>query len=211
MNRRSQAIIGATIVVLGLGVVALGYLGDQQDVRQVADIVADPEGHTKGSYVLIGIPQPEVLVSLDEQRPNPDRVDETTWQEAWHDNDTTYHGIHHMRVVQNGTVSHWEYRLVVQEAGRPETAVATYQNWTKAGAHTVFLIQGFPDGNGDTPWLWGVYEGVIRDPIQPKPSQFEGHITRSLDGMPLPRGAWVYQITEYTAGCSSKFLPEDHQ
>ena len=207
MQVRTQVIIGATLVLLGLGVVALGYLDDEAQVRQVADVLADPEGHQSGSFTLIGIPQPEQLVSLDHTEPNPNRLNATAWISAWDGKHTT----HRIEVVQDATGSAWTYTNTTQEAGRPTTAVSTNETWRIEGSHTIFLIQGFPDANGDTPWLWGVYEGVLREPVQPKPSQFEGRLATELGSTPLPAGAWVFTVDEFTAGCSSKFLPEDHE
>lgn len=207
MQLRTQLIIGATLVALGMGVVALAYFDDEAQVRQVADVLADPDAHGSGTYTLIGIPQPERLVSLDHTEPNPERINTTTWREAH----GTLHTVHSITVVQDDSGSTWTHTNRTQEAGRPDTAVWTNTTWRIDGQHTVFLIQGFPDGNGETPWMWGVYDGTIRESIQPKPSQFEGRMATSLGGVDLPRGAWVFEVEEFTAGCSSKFLPEDHQ
>ena len=44
--------------------------------------------------------------------------------------------------------------------------------------------------------------------MQPKPSQLTGHLASTLpDGSPVPDGVLVYEVKEYKAGCSSKFLP----
>lgn len=207
MRVRTQVIIGATLVALGLGVVALGFIDDEARVRQVADVLADPAAHQDGTFTLIGIPQPEQLVSLDASQPNPERVNATTWVTAWGD----FHTTHTMEAIQDDTGTTFLYSNRTQEAGRPDTAAWTNETWRLDGRHTLFLIQGFPDANGETPWLWGVYEGTLRETLQPKPSQFEGRLMTQLDGQPLPTGAWIFEVEEFTAGCSSKFLPEDHQ
>lgn len=205
MNGRTQLIIGLTVVALGVGFVALGLFEDEARVRQVADIVGAPEAHQEGTFTLIGIPQPEALAT----GPNPERINETRSVVAWEQAGTTYHSTHILAASQNGPEISWSYTNRTQEPGKPATAVESGFNWTSQG--TLFLIQGFPDSNGDTPWVWGVYNGVIRDPVQPKPSQFEGRLTQTVGSATLPAGAWVYDISEFTAGCSSKFLPDDHE
>ena len=212
MKQGTWAIVGATLILLGVGVVSLGFLQDEQAVRQVWDVLADPAAHGRGEYVLIGVPQPSHLkAGLGEPRPNPEYRNETRHVEAWTAAGITYHTTHIVTVVADGTDSVWTYTNHTQLPGRPDTAIQTHASWRLAGPHTVFLIQGFPDDQGETPWLWGVYHGTIREAVQPKPSQFRGHVADVLGDVQLPRGALVYQVTEFTAGCSSKFLPDEYR
>lgn len=218
MNRRTQAIIGVTVVLLGAGVVALGFLDDEATVRYVADIIEDPNGHASGKYTLLGVPQPRELAVIGSDgagatQDNPSFVNETTRVVGWHRGGTLF--VSTLTVTVEGPdaagVSHWSVRNETREAGRPAlVGPATQHNWTITGPHLVFLIEGFIDSNGDTPAVFGVYRGTLREPMQPKPSQFQGHVMTSLpDGSPVPGDALVYWVEEYTAGCSSKFLPPE--
>lgn len=213
MNRRSQAIIGATLALLGVGAVALGYAEDESTVRYVADIMDDPAAHQRGTYTLLAIPQPHTLnPGTDQERPNPDRPDHTT-----HTTMETIDGrptqvTYTLTVAgpDDDGISHWSLQKTLRVPGTTDVETPPPTNWTVDGPHHVFLIQGFPDAQGDAPVLWGVYDGDLRDPLQPKPSQFTGHLATTLPGgEAVPEGARVYEVAEYTAGCSSKFLPDD--
>lgn len=215
MNRRTQWTIGITVIVLGAGVMGLAFFEEESSVRYVEDIQGDPGGHALGSFTLLGFPQPPVLTVVGAdgssmEQANPHYRNETRNVVAWQDDGVLYHSVHTVRVDgpdASGT-SHWSLRNETRVAGQAETAFPiTWSNWTIEGDHRVFLIQGFPDANGESPLIFGVFTGPLRDPMQPKPSQFEGHVMTSVDGVDVPSDALVYWVEEYTAGCSSKFIP----
>lgn len=220
MKLGTQLTIGLTVVALGVGVMALGFVDQEAAVRQVYDVTRDPGAHLGGPYTVVGIPQPEVLTTFASggeavKRPNPAFVNETRHHTAWDAADGTRHvSTMVLRVDGPGAdgVSHWSLRNETRVPGQGLVGAPTFTNWTVSGPHMVILIQGFPDENGETPWLFGVYQGVLREPLQPKPSQFEGRVATVLPGgVPVPSGAVVFSVEEYTAGCSSKFIPEEHR
>jgi hypothetical protein len=60
--------------------------------------------------------------------------------------------------------------------------------------------------------LWALLPKTPSEPLQPKPSQLTGHLTRALpSGAPVDNGVLVYQVDKLTVGCSSKFLPPQEQ
>ncbi|MGB0652675.1 MAG: hypothetical protein ACPGQL_05695 [Thermoplasmatota archaeon] len=205
MQRRTQLLIGLTVVALGVGVVALGALESESTVRYVEDVLDTPQAHERGTYTLLGVPQPaELPAPGGTTQPNPDYANQTVTLVPW----TTQDG---RRVVSTHTVtveirdggSHWHLQNVTHELGRPEPiAPAVEHSWTVTGPHLVVRIQNFAYGETPARHIWGVFEGSLRDPIQPKPSQFEGRVS-------LEHGTPVYVVDEYTAGCSSKFLPPE--
>lgn len=218
MRLGTQLTIGLTVVALGVGVMALGLLDQEAAVRQVADVTADPAAHLAGTYTLVGIPQPELLTTFANgggepaSRPNPQHQNETRHHVAWTAKDGSPRvSTLVLHVESRDGESHWSLRNETRLPGQGLVGPPTHTNWTVTGPHTVMLIQGFPK-DGETPWLFGVYEGVLREPLQPKPSQFEGRLATTLPGgVPVPAGALVFEVEEYTAGCSSKFIPEEHR
>ncbi len=220
MNIRTQLIIGAVVVALGVGVVMLGFVDQDSNVRQVHELLSSPDDHAKGTYTLVGIPQPEILTTFASGGDTVERVNAafqntTTRTIAWNQGDTRYFSTLSLTVAgpdENGT-SHWSLQNRTTLPGSLDEALpTTWSNWTLTGPHKLFLIQGFVDENGDTPIVFGVYQGVLREPLQPKPSQFEGRLATALpDGTPLPSGAMLFWVDEYTAGCSSKFIPEEQR
>ncbi len=213
MKTSSRLIIGLTIVAIGGGIVALGFIDQEGAVRYVSDITADPSGHSKGTYTLLGMPQPRLLEgSVGEPQPNPQRSDSVDHVIRWHAADGIRITTLRIQVDEPGDgTSHWSIQNTTRDPATGEALPPTWQNWTIDRPHVVFQIQGFPDSNGIQPVIWGIYEGVLRDPVQPKPSQFEGRVITALDDVALPKGAFLYHVDEYTAGCSSKFLPPDVQ
>lgn len=213
MNTRTRLIIGATIVLIGAGVVSLGFIEQEGAVRYVDDITERPNEHMSGTYTLLGMPQPRLLEgSVGEPQPNPDRADTLDHVIRWEQDGRVHITTLSITVDEPGDgSSQWSLQNTTRIPSTGETLPATWLNWTIDRPHIVFQIQGFPDANGIQPTIWGVYEGVLRDPVQPKPSQFEGRVTATIDDITLPDGAFVYHIEEYTAGCSSKFLPPDVQ
>ncbi len=225
MNRRTQAIIGVTVIVLGVGIVALGFIDDEASVRYVDDLIRDPSGHSAGSFTVMGIPQPrEITVTgsdgTSRVESNGGFSNQTTSVVGWQHDGRLMVSTHTLWVSGPDAatgVSHWTFRNETREAGRPDLVAEPIEaSWNLTGPHLVFLIQGFVDENGETPTVLGVYRGTLREPMQPKPSQFKGHLLTELpDGTRLPDGALVYGVDTYTAGCSSKFLPpearEEHE
>lgn len=211
MNRRTQAIIGATLALLGIGVVALGYLEDESTVRYVGDVLAEPTAHASGTYTLLGVPQPPTLQvaasdGSTEVRPNPDYAPETR-HTTMEERDGRLVQVTRVVTVEGPDAqgaTHWSLATTVRDPSTGATDGEPPRTWSVTGTHLVFLIEGFPDGDGASPTVWGVYHGTLRDPIQPKPSQFEGRLAADV-----PEGALVYEVDTYTAGCSSKFLPPD--
>lgn len=213
MNRRTQALIGATVLLLGVGVVALGYFEEETTVRYVEDLHADPDGHSAGTYTLLGIPQPPELHTAgadgtERVEANPAYANRTVDTVLWSHDGTDYLSTHTLTVDgpdADGT-THWTLRNETRRAGHADLAFPpTEESWAVTGLHTVFRIQAFQaDGASEPAVVWGVYKGPLRDPVQPKPSQFEGRLAADL-----PDGALVFDVEELTVGCSSKFLPPE--
>jgi len=207
-------LIGLAIVALGVGAWALGLASGQSEVARVEEVQASPGKFASGDHVLLGVPQPpEVPVSAAEGtvlRPNPEWSDATSSTVHWTDaHGDGWYSTRTVTVTTDGDAVHWAYRNETRRLpADPAPAFApTWVNWTTSGGRA-FAIEAFHDATQDTPRVWGVYAGVLKDPMQAKPSQFTGHLlTRLPDGSPMPDGAFVYDVQEFKAGCSSKFLP----
>ncbi|MEK6975480.1 MAG: hypothetical protein AABY18_03960 [Candidatus Thermoplasmatota archaeon] len=217
MNGRTQILIGLSVVLLGLGVVALAFLEDEASVRRVEDLVAQPGKHGSGSYVLLGVPQPPQIpltgatgVTL---AANPDWSNTTATTASWTQGDATFYSTRTVTVHVDGKTAHWAWRNETRRLpSDPDLAFpAEERTWTTTGADA-FTVQAFDDGDGDTPRVWALYGGPLKDPMQPKPSQFTGRLATTLpDGTPVPDGVLVYEVDEFKAGCSSKFLPPEEK
>ncbi|HLF17013.1 MAG TPA: hypothetical protein VI796_06260 [Candidatus Thermoplasmatota archaeon] len=215
MNSKSRLLIGVAILALGVGVAALALLDRDQDVRLVQEVLADPAAHTRGTYVLVGVPQPrEVPVAGDGGTRlvgNPDYVEATSVVSAWSRDGVLYHSTHTLRAEPAGGSTVWHFTNETRAAGSPDAAFPIVEaTWSTPG--TAFPVQGFQGSGGEPPWLWAVYDGTLKSPLQPKPSQFEGRLLSTLpDGTPLPDGALLYGVEPggITMGCSSKFLPPE--
>jgi len=215
MERRTWSLIGASLVLLGLGVLALGLVDQEHAVRQVGDVVADPAAHARGTYTVVGVPQPATLPAVDgaDPRPNPGYANATEHVSVWRLDGRDVQS--RVTLAVDGPdpagATHWSLRNETRRPGDAVPLSVQEEGFTLRGPHAVFLIEGFAGGPAKT-LLWGVYEGVFKEPLQPKPSQFEGHIATALpDGTPLPDGALVFWVTEYTAQCSSKFIPPEYE
>lgn len=216
MNGRTQLLIGLAVVLLGIGVVALAFVGGEDKVRRVEDLVAEPAAHEHGTYTLLGVPQPETIPLTGAegvvQAPNPAWTDTTTTTVRWPADPAApqhYYSTRTLTVEQDGDAVHWTWRNETRRLPTDATLAFPPGNatWTTTGARA-FTVQAFDDGDGDTPRVWALYGGPLKDPMQPKPSQFTGRLAATLpDGTPVPDGVLVYQVDEYKAGCSSKFLP----
>ena len=219
MQRRTQVLIGLAVVALGLGAWALGLAEGEGSVRRVEDVLAEPHRYATGSTVLLGVPQaPEVPVAAAEGtvlRPNPAWSNATSSTVRWTDGaGATWYSTRTVTAEPqaDGSVA-WTYRNETRRLpADPEPAFepATVA-WTTSGGRA-FAIEAFHDATADTPRIWGLYGGVLKDPMQPKPSQFTGRLLTQLpDGRPVPDGAFLYDVQEFKAGCSSKFLPPEEK
>jgi hypothetical protein len=215
MKGRTRLLIGLSLVALGLGVAAMGLFEDGSDVRYVEDMVERPAAHMHGEYTLMGIPQP-IQVPLTggtgtQLEDNPGWVNETRTVAAWTRGGTTYHSTHILSAEPGTLTSRFTFRNETRVAGDDALAFPAEETaWDAAGR--AFTVQAFDDGDGDTPRVWAFYAGPLKQAMQPKPSQFTGHVLARLpDGTPLPDRAVLYQVEEFTAGCSSKFLPPEEK
>lgn len=220
MNRRTQALIGVALVALGAGAWALGLADGGGSVRRVEDMVAEPARFSSGEHVLLGIPQPlQVPISAQEGtvlRDNPGWSNSTATTVRWTDQEgDAWYSTRTVTAVPDpaADVVHWSYRNETRRL--PADPLPAYEpsvaGWTTTGGR-LFAIEAFRDSTQDTPRIWGLYDGTLKDPMQPKPSQFTGHLMATLpDGRPLPDGALLYHVEEFKAGCSSKFLPPEEK
>ena len=218
MQRRTQVLIGLAVAALGVGAWALGLAEGQSSVRRVEDVIAEPQRYSAGSTVLLGVPQPpEVPVAAAEGtvlRDNPAWANRTSSTVRWTDGGgAVWYSTRTVAAETDGLATRWTYRNETRALpADPVPAVPpVVVEWTTSGAR-VFAIEAFHDATQDTPRIWGVYDGVLKDPMQPKPSQFTGRLLATLpDGRPVPDGAFLYDVEEFKAGCSSKFLPPEEK
>lgn len=197
MDRKTRAIIAATVVALGIGVVALGYFEDESTVRYVADVHNDPDALAAGSYTLLGIPQPEEIPTGANPEYAPVIHVATRVEDA-----TTY------RITSTSTVDEVEPGLhrftihrVTTTASSQEVLEESNTTWDLVGDLRVFQVDDFETGQT----VWAAFGGVLNGDIQPKPSQLQGHRAAAPDGLLL----WDVEPDGFTVGCSSKFLPDD--
>ena len=215
MNRRTRLLIGLSLLALGVGVAALAFLEQEGSVRYVEELLERPEEHTQGSYTLLGIPQPPLVPRTGAEGtvlvPNLGYDDEVVTVTAWSEGGVLYHSTHILSVASADGVSEFSYRNETRRAGSPDLAFPAVESaWSLPG--TAFPVDAFDDGDGSTPRVWALYDGVLKNPLAPKPSQFKGHLLSTLpDGAPVPDGALLYQVQPggITAGCSSNFLPPE--
>lgn len=217
MNGRTRLLIGFAVIALGLGLVALAFYEDDAAVRRVEDLLADPDGHDTGSFVLLGVPQPPQVpvtgsagVTL---QANADWTNLTSSTTLWDRQGTQVYSTRTLQVIVQGDQATWTYtnttRRLPTDPDPLEPPVT--QTWQTQAARA-FTVQAFDDGDGDTPRVWALYDGPLKDPMQPKPSQLTGRLATTLpDGSPLPDGAYVWLVSDFKAGCSSKFLPPEEK
>ena len=220
MQRRTQVIIGVSLVLLGVGAWALSLAEGEAQVRRVEDLVAAPAKYGSGEHVLLGVPQPlQVPVSAQQGtvlQENPAWSNRTATTIRWTNEDgETYYSTRTVTIEPSadGATTHWTFRNETRRLPSDPTPVweTTTFEWTTTGSR-VFAIEAFHDATTDTPRIWGVYDGTLKDPMQAKPSQFTGRLLATLpDGRPVPDGAFLYDVSEFKAGCSSKFLPPEEK
>lgn len=200
MDRRTQAIIAGTIVLLGLGVVALGFIEEESGVRYVADMHEDPSGHAAGTYTLIGEVQPRLL-------PDGNGTENPAWQDtiSWVMRDVrdgvSYLHTNELAAIQQDdgtidwTLSSWSQRT---DRSAPEGDPVVHQ-WSSEGI--LFQVRDFETGQH----VWAVAQTVPGE-LFVKPSQMEGRLLGTLD---VPEGALIFEVDSMAQQCSSKFVPED--
>jgi hypothetical protein len=206
MNPRTQAIIGVTVLMLGVGVYALGFLASETTVRYVHDLHADPAAHMQKTYTVLGIPQPPTLANQGGAT-NP-AFDEATvtavrWRETGAGREgTVYVATLRFTIASAGDGWTWFLHNTTKTTGSATVVAESWQNGTLAPGGVIFQLDDFE--TGDTVWAW--FDGPLRDPILPKPSQLTGNLRAGL-----PPGALLYDVEPdgFTVGCSSKFLPDD--
>jgi hypothetical protein len=218
MNSRTRLVIGALIIGTGAVTLWLASTASQESVRYVEQIVADPSGNTQGSYTLLGVPQPERIPLSGSSGtflvPNRDWSNETVSERAWSQAGATYSSTLTLTVAAqaDGSIAwrlHNETRLANHAA---LTSPPTDATWRLGTAGQAFQVSSFATAGHQPMRLWAWYDATPENPMQPKPSQFVGHLMTNLpDGSPLPSGALVYEVDQFTAGCSSKFLPPEAQ
>lgn len=217
MNRRSRVLIGASILAIGAVTFWLAATQAQPDVRQVGDVVADPQAHGSGRFTLVGVPEAELIpvttangMALEQ---NPQWSNMTRRTVTWFENGETRFSTHTLRVEARGGQLHWSFRNETRRTpAEPIIGTPVEARWTHGDAGQAFPVEAFAQGPGGPTRIWALYGKAPEAPLQPKPSQFKGHLMTSLpDGSPVPEGALVWIVEEYTAGCSSKFLPPEAQ
>jgi hypothetical protein len=209
----TRLIIGATVIALGIGMIGLGFLEQESNILQVHELLADPPAHSVGSWTLIGMPQPELLASVagGAGQANPAYNESLQHVIRWEGAAGTHISsiTTTVRGPDDAGISYWHLENRTRIPGSAAAATTTNASWQITAPHVVFQIHGFMEG-GAPPVIWGVYEGVLTTPLQPKPSQFVGKLSHTGPGaIVMPGEAVVYMVEEYTAGCSSKFLPPD--
>jgi hypothetical protein len=218
MQRRSQVLIALSLVALGIGAWTLSLAEGEASVRRVEDLVAEPQRYSSGEHVLLGVPQPPLVPVVGDEgktlADNPDWADHTSHTVRWTGEDgQAWYSTRSVNVSIEGETVHWSYRNETRRL--PADPLPAYEasvlEWTTTGGRA-FAIQAFHDATADTPRIWGVYSGPLKEPMQPKPSQFTGHLMNELpDGTPVPDGAYLYDVQDFKAGCSSKFLPPEEK
>ncbi|MHB8632617.1 MAG: hypothetical protein ACYDBQ_01435 [Thermoplasmatota archaeon] len=214
MKVGTRLAIGAVLVASGVAMAGAALWGKGSDVRQVADVLAAPADHVHGRWTLLGVPEPPQVPVTTASGPslveNGVAVTTTTTVTAWTRGGITYHSTHILNATPDATGTHFSFRNETRVAGHPQLAFPpVVASWEMPGR--AFGVRGFQVDSSTPPAVWAVYAGPFKEPLQPKPSQFVGHLAGTVGGQPLPDGALVYLVESYTAGCSSKFIPPAEQ
>ncbi len=198
MDRRTQALIAGSIVLLGIGVLALGFIEEESGVRYVEHITDDPASHVDGTYTLIGELQPPVLPAENGTIANDEWDDTITYGERIERNGQTILRTHSLSAEQ---LDHRQiaWTLVTREQATDSSGPGTVvheEEWTTEGV--LFQVDSFEEERT----IWAVYEGTT-DTLLRKPSQMEGRLADA------PEGALIFQVDILAQQCSSKFVPEE--
>jgi hypothetical protein len=215
VNARTRWLVGACLLGVGALTYGLAASQSQADVRYVQDVVADPAAHAASSFTLMGVPEPQQVPLTGPAgtylAPNPEWANATRTTTRWSGPDGPYYSTLTLsvRTQPDGTVLWLLQNETRRSPADPEPAwLPTETRWTGGQAGTVFAVEAFEAGPGGAARIWAYYGKAPEHPLQPKPSQFRGHLMTAMpDGTPVPAGALIWQVDEYTAGCSSKFLP----
>jgi hypothetical protein len=215
MTPRTYWMVGVAIVLLGLGVVSMGWLQQDDNVRQVGHVVAEPERYQDGTWVLVGLPQTPQVPVMGERGQilinNSAYQNETVHIAAWSLQGRPVQSRIVLGVEQDATGSYWSFTNTTTAPGNPTILDEQSANWSLRAGPLVFQVEGFEVGGASHTRIWAIYDGVMREPLQPKPSQFKGRLMSEMAGVALPPGALVYGVEQVTVGCSSKFLPAEYQ
>jgi len=219
VNPRTRILVGVALLALGGATVWLATTQAQADVRQVGDVLAHPAAYTHGRYTLVGVPQPESVPVTTPQgaalQPNPQWGNATRTTTSWTSGGKQYFSTHTLQVLPQPDGSlRWSFRNETRRTPADTQLafpVVTAQ-WTQGQAGQAFPVEAFTSRPGGPARVWAWYDKATEHPLQPKPSQFRGHLMATLpDHSPAPDGLLVWIVEEYTAGCSSKFLPPEAQ
>ncbi len=203
MNRRTRAIIAATVIAIGFGVVALGFVQEESSVRYVGELYSRGETLQSGSYTLMGIPQPALL---PDGSSNPDYDDPMGGARSWIGDDGTEYITWSEITVNETAPGQWTFSIHERTSTRSSQTVLdeTTTKWTLQGDYRVFQVEDFETGQT----AWAAFGGVLNGDIQPKPSQLQGHLDPTT---PSALKLWLVEPDGFTVGCSSKFLPDELQ
>ena len=211
MIRSTQGLIGVALLALAAVFVGLAFVDQEAQATRIPDVLAGRDRAT-----LLAIPQPPMVPLLggDALVPNQDYRDTASWQKAWTAADgTRHHAVYALTLASaNGTTTQWDLLNTTRLAGAAQPHAITRAGWTLEG-YLAVPADDFADGDAYTPRLWTLIPAqLVREPLQPKPSQFTGGLLRTLpDGTPLPDGALLWAVEDFKVGCSSKFLPPEER
>jgi len=219
MNVRTRLLVGAALLAVAGGTFWVAASQSQADVLYVEQVLAAPAAHRTGSWTLLGIPQPEQVPFTSGNGTvllaNAQYANATVETIHWGTGDAERFATHTLAVTPqaDGRLL-WSFRNETRRTPADPTPLSvTARSWTYGRLGQAFPVTAFAAaaaGHADTPRVWAVYADAPEHPMQPKPSQFTGHLLSALpDGTVLPDGANVYVVSQFTAGCSSKFLPPD--
>lgn len=216
MRLGTQVLVGGALLVLGALTLYLASTQGEAAVRQVPEILAAPAAHAHGTYTMLGIPEPAQLPLTGPNgtvlRPNPEFADSTVTTLTWNHGGERVFSTLTLTVHDDGNALLWTLRNETRRLPADPEQIFPPQttSWHLGTSGQAFPVAAFTDPQHQRVWAW--YAKAPEHPLQPKPSQFSGHLMTTLpDGTPLPPGALIYQVDGYTAGCSSKFLPPELQ
>src|SRR5207237_184559 len=156
----------------------LASSGAQPDVRQVGDVVADPGHFGRGSFVLVGVPQPAQVPVTTAQgvqlAANAAWSNETRTTPAWSRAGPAYYRTDIRRVEAGpGHELRWSFRNETRHlpADAQLAMPAVTATWSQGTAGQAFPVQAFSTGAGGPARVWALYGKATENPLQPKPAQ----------------------------------------